>query len=201
MAKYPLTLLILFAFAAAPSLAVEPSPKKLILITQSKGFVHDVVKRGKNGEPCQVETIFKALAEKTKLFTVIESSQDASILTPEKLKSADIVVFYTTGDLPMKPEDLDAWVKAGGLFMGIHPATDTFHGNACYCQIIGGEFVAHPWNANTTVTIKVLDPDHGAAKPWLGASITFPEAFYQHKNFDPAGAHSPFGLNCDKTAF
>ena len=171
--------------AACVCAAQAAAPPKLILITQSKGFVHDVVKRGPNGEPCKVEQVFKEMSERTKAFDLIESSQDASILTPEKLKSADIVVFYTTGDLPMKPEDLDAWVKAGGSFFGIHPATDTFHGNTCYCQLIGGEFIAHPWNFKTVVTINLLDPDHAAANPWLGANITFPEEIYQHKKSKP----------------
>ena len=195
-------LLILVPGAAAQdAVAVK---KKLVLITQSCGFDHDVVKQ-KEGKPSVVEQTFRALAEKTKRFDV-EHSRDASILTPEKLKATDIVVFYTTSTaekhLPMKAQDLADWVNAGGLFLGIHPATDTFHGEPVYTKLINGEFQSHPWNAKETVTIKVLDPDHAAAKPWVEAgesALTFKEEIYLHKNFDPADVHVILGLDMEKT--
>src|SRR5438552_18716500 len=76
----------------------QPLPK-LILLTQSKGFVHDVVKHP-DGGPSVVQKTFASIAEKSTLFE-LETTEDASILTPEKLKQTRIVVFYTTGDLPM----------------------------------------------------------------------------------------------------
>src|SRR5688500_3323319 len=178
--------------------------KKLILITQSVGFDHDVVKE-KDGKPSIVHQTFKDLAAKTGLFE-LEHSRDASMLTQDKLKSSDIVVFYTTSThekhLPMDPEHLAAWVKGGGKFLGIHPATDTFHGVPVYTKLINGEFQAHPWNQDTTVTIKVLDPEHAAAKPWndAGEGLTFKEEIYQLKNFDPANVHVILGLDMEKTA-
>src|SRR5687767_15258370 len=68
--------------------------KKLILITQSVGFDHEVVKE-KDGKPSIVHQTFKDLAAKTGMFD-LEHSRDASILTQDKLKNTDIVVFYTT---------------------------------------------------------------------------------------------------------
>ncbi len=190
-----------FVFAvicASCAFAQDSAPKKLLLMTQSKGFVHDVVKR-KDGQPCAVEKIFQQLADKTRLFTV-ESSQDASILTPQKLKTVDIVVFYTTLDLPMKPEDLDAFVKNGGSFLGLHSATDTFHGNKIYLNLINGEFAEHPWTQEKTVTIKVLDPKSPMAAPWLdGGGMTFREEIYHQTNFDPSQVHVILGLDMAKT--
>src|SRR6476646_7010117 len=83
-----------FAFHAH----AEPFPK-LILLTQSNGFQHDVVKH-KDGGPSVVQKTFTELADKSKLFD-LEMTEDAAILTPEKLKGTKIVAFYTTGDLPM----------------------------------------------------------------------------------------------------
>jgi putative membrane-bound dehydrogenase-like protein len=174
-----------------------------VLITQSNGFDHEVVKQ-KDGKPSLVETTFNQLAQKSRLFKV-EHSRDASILTTEKLKQTDVVVLYTTGVLPMKPEDLDAWVKEGGKFLGIHPATDTYHNTEIFQKLIGGEFIDHPWNQDTTITMKVLDPIHAAAKPWVGGEsgagegLTFKEEIYQHKNFDPATVHVILGLDMEKT--
>jgi putative membrane-bound dehydrogenase-like protein len=194
--------IVLLALAAPGASAAEK--KKLVLITQSVGFDHDVVKPRPGDKPSIVHQTFLDLAAKTGLFDV-EHSRDASILTPEKLKQTEIVVFYTTGtadkQLPMKAEDLDAFVNNGGKFLGIHPATDTFHNTPVYQKLIGGEFVDHPWHAKDTVTIKVLDPEHAAAKPWIdaGAGLTFKEEIYQHKNFDPANVHVILGLDMEKT--
>src|SRR5437762_8151351 len=88
----------------------EPLPK-LILLTQSKGFVHDVVKHP-DGGPSVVQKTFASIAEKSKLFE-LEMTEDASILTPEKLKDTRIVVFYTTGDLPMDLKVFDQWIRDG----------------------------------------------------------------------------------------
>lgn len=191
--------LMLAVVLCAGSVA-RAQPKKLVLITQSKGFDHEVVKQ-KEGKPSVVEATFNALADKTGMF-VVEHSRDASILTPDKLKETDIVVFYTTGVLPMKPDDLDAWIAAGGKFLGIHPATDTFHDTPVYQKLIGGQFQSHPWNQNTKITMKILDADHSAAKPWVDAgeaALTFNEEIYQHKHFDPDNVHVILGLDMEKT--
>src|SRR5687768_5475094 len=124
----------LFLLLSSGALAQE-APRRLVLITESKGFVHDVVKP-KDGKPSVVEQTFNALAEKSKLFAV-EASQDASILTPDKLKATDVLVFYTTEKIATTPQAIDDYVKAGGKLLGIHPATDSFHGDATWLSLIG----------------------------------------------------------------
>src|SRR5258708_2530214 len=106
--------------APAPPPAPAP-PMHLLLLTQSKCFEHAVVKR-KGNDPCRVERVFQELADKTHLFTV-ESIRDAALITPEKLKDTQIVVFYTTGDIPLNVDAFDQWLKDGGAFLGIHCAT------------------------------------------------------------------------------
>src|SRR4029078_5997844 len=111
----------------------------------------EVVKQ-KDGKPSIVEQTFRDLAAKTNLFDV-EHSRDVSTLTEDKLMQTDIVVLYTPSTpekpLPMNPEHLAAWVKGGGKFLGIHPATDTFHGVPTYTKLINGEVEAHPWTQDT----------------------------------------------------
>src|SRR5438046_30706 len=106
-----------FTCLASAAFAQE-TPRKLLLLTQSKGYQHEVVKRTDN-KPSIVEQTFAQLADKTKLFTV-ESTKDASILTPEKLTSIDILAMYTTGDLPADPQVIADWVNNGGLLLGLH---------------------------------------------------------------------------------
>ena len=60
-------------------------------------------------------------------------------------------------------------------------------------------FNAAAFTQDQTVTIKTLDPEHPAAKPW-GAGDTFKDEIYQHKNFDPTKVHVVIGLDMAKTA-
>jgi putative membrane-bound dehydrogenase-like protein len=189
--------------ADAPS-ASQPAPTTkphAILLTQSAGFPHPVVTTPP-GESSLVEQIFDQLAEKGN-FTV-EKTRDAKILTPEKIKSAQLIVFYTTGELPMSEEAFkafDQWIKDGGAFLGIHPATDTFHKppfHDAYNNIINGEFEAHPWTQDKVVTLKVLDDKHPATKDFP-KDFTHAEEIYQFRNFDPGAVRVVLSLDMEKT--
>src|SRR5688500_19390328 len=125
--------------------ASQPPPK-LILVTQAAGFVHDVVKRD-NG-PSRVERTFDELARRTGLFTV-DWTDDARTLTPDRIRDARLIVFYTTGDLPLSEgqyDEIEHWLNEGGGFLGIHCATDTLINHPRYPHVIGATFDGHPWN-------------------------------------------------------
>ena len=71
------------------------------------------------------------LGQQTGLFQVHCTQDAAADFTRENLKNYDIVMFYTTGDLPIKHEDLEYflndWLKQKGHgFIGFHSATDTY---------------------------------------------------------------------------
>src|SRR5688572_25993498 len=91
---------LILALAASSDVLAQ---KKLICLTQAVGFEHDVVKE-KDGQPSIVNATMNKLAES--LGMEYEHTRDASILTPEKLKDTQVLVFYTTGTqdkhLPMK---------------------------------------------------------------------------------------------------
>ncbi len=95
------------------------------------------------------------LGQQTGLFDV-HCTQDAEAdFTKENLQNYDIVMFYTTGDLPIAEADLEyffnEWLKQKGHgFIGFHSATDTYHDYKPYWDMIGGTFDEHPWNSATT---------------------------------------------------
>src|SRR5688572_31920755 len=64
--------LILLTLAASSAPARAADKKKLVLITQSVGFDHEVVKQ-KDGKPSIVEQTFRDLSFKTNLFDVEHS--------------------------------------------------------------------------------------------------------------------------------
>src|SRR5437868_3886946 len=70
---------------------VKPAPQKkmrLLLVTDSKGFVHSVVNRNK--QPlCLVEKTFLELAEKNKFFEVDYSQDARAVIDGDNLKKYD----------------------------------------------------------------------------------------------------------------
>ena len=105
-------------------------------------------------------------------------------LSPERLKNYDAVVFAsTTGDLPLPDKQAFVdWIAQGGAFVGIHAATDTFHGFPAFVEMIGGEFLTH--GPQVEVDCLNKDPAH-AAVSHLPASWTVFDEIYLFKNYDP----------------
>jgi type 1 glutamine amidotransferase len=110
-------------------------------------------------------------------------------LSPESLKNYDGVIFAsTTGDLPIPDKQgLLDWIKAGHAFIGIHAASDTFHGWPDFVAMLGGEFQHH----GPQVSVECLneDPQNPATAP-LGKTWTIQqEEIYQFKNYDATKVH------------
>src|SRR5207248_6478509 len=93
----------------------------------------------------------KSLGEKTGAWEVVAEAGNkdevATWITAGKLKGVDLVFFAnTTGILDFTPEGKKAfydWIKAGGAYAGVHSASDTFHGDADYLNLVRGEFQTH----------------------------------------------------------
>lgn len=106
-------------------------------------------------------------------------------LSPAKLQAYDAVLFAsTTGDLPIPDKQgLVDWIAGGKAFIGVHAATDTFHGFRPFVDMIGGEFLRH----GPQVTVECLndDPAHAACKP-LPARWTVYDEIYQFKSYERA---------------
>jgi type 1 glutamine amidotransferase len=204
---------LLLAALAATTLAA--APKKLLVVTTTTGFRHssiatsekvlaDLAKTsgaftvefihqpaGKPANPkkdasAEDKATFKAATaqwEETALKPALQK------LSPASLKNYDAVAFVsTTGNLPIPdmPGFL-AWIQAGGAFIGIHAASDTFHGSPEFIAMLGGEFEHH----GPQVSVECLnqDPQHPATAH-LGKTWTIQqEEIYQFKNYDAAKVH------------
>lgn len=188
-----------------PLQAAETEPKKaarILMVTQSAGFRHGSVHR-KDGPLSPAERAITELGISSGLFRVDCTQDVAKDFTKERLQHYDIVLFYTTGNLPIDKETLDYffndWLKQPGHgFIGTHSATDTFHNYEPYWDMIGGTFNGHPWNAGETVTITVHDQNHPASKPW-GEEVTIKDEIYRFKNWQPEKVRVLMSLNMAKT--
>ena len=182
--------------------AEKPANGRILMVTQSAGFRHGSVNRG--DKPLSpAERVMTELGVSSNLFRVDCTQDVAADFTREKLQNYNIVMFYTTGKLPIKQEDLDYffndWLKQEGHgFIGTHSAADTYKDYKPYWDMIGGTFNGHPWGAGSTVTITVHDPDHPVAKPW-GKEFTLKDEIYQFKNWQPEKVRVLMSLNMAKT--
>jgi type 1 glutamine amidotransferase len=115
-------------------------------------------------------------------------------LSPANLRIYDAVLFAsTTGDLPLPDaQGLLDWIGSGKAFIGVHAATDTFHGFPPFIEMLGGEFKTH--GAQVSVDCVNQDPAHAACAR-LPKSWTVFDEIYQFKNFSRAKVHGLLTLN------
>lgn len=183
----------------------RPAPLRVLYLDQSVGWKHAPVARPADGSLAISETAMIDLGKTSGAFTA-EVTQDAREITPERLAKIDVLVFYTTGALPLSPE---AWaaiqkrVAAGKLgFVGLHSATDTawpYDGpGETYTQFINGHFAGHPWTQGTPVRIETLDPDARLTSMW-SVGFDYAEEIYQHSDFDLAKVRVLQTLDFDGT--
>ena len=180
-----LAIVLAATFAAVLAIAHTPSraqdrPNRILYFTHSAGYRHDVI-------PVSRE-ILKQLGGSSPRFDVT-ATEDVAVFTAENLRRYGAVMFFTTGELPMNDTAKQAlldFVRAGGGFLGVHSATDTFYRWPEYGQLIGGYFDEHPWRQN--VRIEVADRSNPLVA-FLGASIAVSDEIYQIRDFDAAGSH------------
>jgi len=139
------------------------------MITTTAGFRHDSISTARD--------VMTGLGS-TGGFTVA-ATEDLSTIGTASLASYDVVFFaLTTGELALTADQKTAFtdfVARGGGFMGVHSATDTFHGWPEYGQLIGAYFKEHPWT--TTASVVVEDQAHPTTAG-LGTSFSIREEFY-----------------------
>jgi type 1 glutamine amidotransferase len=193
----------------------ESKPKHVLVVTTTTGFRHSSI--------ATAEKIIAELAQRNGKFTVEFASAEtggaefkgadgkpdntkikpvvakvlAEKMSAEAMKKYDAVIFAnTTGDLPMPdPQAFVDWVKSGKGFVGIHSATDTFHGFRPFIEMIGGEFKTH--GPQVEVEPIVQDKDFPACRHIPAGWKIFDE-IYQLKSFERTNVHGL--LTLDKLA-
>ncbi|MCL4691033.1 MAG: ThuA domain-containing protein [Candidatus Hydrogenedentes bacterium] len=164
---------------AVPAKArVEPAkPRKLLVFTLCKGFVHSSI-------PIGTHAIMR-MGEKTGAYTAVHS-EDPAMFAPDKLAEFDAVcMLNTTGELfedPALKQSLLDFVNSGKGLVGIHAATDCFYQWADYGEMIGGYFNGHPWGAGDTVTLKIDDPIHPVNRAFHGHGFSIMDEIYQFQD-------------------
>ena len=171
--------------AAQPNAPKKPAPPKAEADEAAKAkFQADLARFEATNAKFQADQ--KAFNDSVK--------QNLAKLGPDSLKNYDAVIFAnTTGDLPLPDrEAFIEWIKAGHGFVGMHSATDTFHGFRPYIEMIGGEFLSH--GAQVGVDAINQDSQCAACKHLPAAWGVFDE-IYLMKSFDRAKVHGLLTLD------
>ena len=95
------------------------------------------------------------------------------------------VVVYTTGCRDelrgAREAGLLQFVEAGGGFVGLHAAADSFRGSRAYLEMLGGEFLSHP--AHHEFPVRILDGDHYITRRIRDFPVF--DELYRLQGFDP----------------
>jgi uncharacterized protein len=189
---------------AGPTAGQPAAGKKrqLLFFTKSSGYEHSVIKEA-DGQPSHATRVLQELGARHGF--EVTASKDGGVFTREGLARFDVIVFFTSGDLTQAGTDkhpplsaagkelLLESVKAGKGWIGIHPASDTFHspGDAFtadgertdpFLQMLGGEFIQH--GQQQTARLVCADPRF----PGLGECtkpLEVHEEWYSFKNLAP----------------
>lgn len=209
---FPRVLPLTAAIMAALVLNVEAAPKRVLVVSTTAGFRHSSIEVG--------NAVIEQLAKDSTAFTVdivnvnpsgpefrgpdgkpdaakIREANRAALadkMSPEGLKQYDGIIFNnTTGDLPLPDrEAFLAWIKSGKGFVGMHAATDTFHGFPPFIEMIGGEFKTH----GPQVEVDIINQDQECpACRHLGKNWVVFDEIYQFKNFDRTKVHGLLTLD------
>lgn len=137
-------------------------PFKVLVFTRTAGFRHASI-------PTAVAAVQALQAAGDYLATTTE---DAAQFSPSNLARFQVVMFLlTTGDVLDAGQQaaFEAWIGAGGNFLGVHSAADTEHDWPFYGTLVGAYFVSHP-----DVQPAGVDADAGATGDPILAGLPSP---------------------------
>jgi len=157
-----------------PTSPTAPGPSsRVLVVTYTAGFRHSSIPTA--------ETTLETLGRTSGLFTVRFCRTGDEVrrdLSPAALASLDAVVFAnTTGNLGIP--DMGAflnWIAAGHGFAGMHSASDTYHDEPRYLEMLGDEFLTHGDQA--TIDAIVENTDHPAVSS-LGSRFRIFDEIYK----------------------
>ncbi|CCK26909.1 hypothetical protein BN159_2530 [Streptomyces davaonensis JCM 4913] len=128
-------------------------------------------------------------------FTVT-ATEDAGAFTSGNLAQYEAVVFLNTTTVTNDPASrlftdaqrsaFEAYIEAGGGYVGVHAAADTEYGWPFYGGLVGAYFKSHPHQQ--TAAVKVEDRSHSSTAHLPGTWSRFDE-WYNYKTNTRSTAH------------
>jgi type 1 glutamine amidotransferase len=175
--------ILLIAACGSASQPVAPTPggaggaaaSHLLVVTHTAGFRHSSIPDG--------EATIAELGRQTGAFDVAYARTDADVkrlLTTDGLRGFDAVAFVnTTGNLGIPDmAGFLTWIREGHGFVGVHSASDTYHDDPRYLEMLGNEFETHGEQAEVDI---VVDDAAHPATAGLGARLRIRDEIYRFR--------------------
>jgi len=141
--------------------AAHGQQDSVLVFTKTAGFRHDCI-------PAAATAVERL--GRQRCFSITRTEDGASF-TPGSLAQYDAVIFLcTTGDVLNGEQEaaMEAFVRGGGGFVGVHSAADTEFGWPFYGELVGARFANHP--AIQAATVRIERADHPSTamlpNPW-----------------------------------
>lgn len=169
---------LLICVLSAGAVCAQSPEFKVLVFSATAGYRHASITNG--------IALIKALGA-TNNFAV-DATEDATWFTDGNLAQYKALIFLnTTGDVLTNAQQVSAlqhYVEAGGGWVGVHAASDTFHNWPWYGQLVSAYFVSHPSIQQATIRVE----DHSDP-----STIALPAAWvrtdeWYNFNIDPRGA-------------
>ncbi|MGV3589600.1 MAG: ThuA domain-containing protein [Adhaeribacter sp.] len=153
----------------------DPTKPAILVFYKTAGFYHESIPDG-------IAAIQKLGQENN---IAVETTKDASLFNENILKKYKAVVFLSTTQDVLNPQEqiaFEQYIKRGGGFVGIHAATDTEYDWPWYNQLVGAYFDSHPAVQKATILIK--DKTHPATA-FLPDKWERVDEWYNFKSINP----------------
>lgn len=178
-----------FLTAASSALLAEGDEAfRVLVFSKTAGFRHGSIETG-------VEAVKEIGAENG--FSV-EASEDASIFNAGDLARFQAIVFLnTTGTIfdGDQREAMQAFIRGGGGYVGVHSAADTEYDWEWYGKLVGGYFKTHP--RIQEAIIEVENQTHPATRHLPGQWRRADEWYSYRANPRDKGLHVLMALDTD----
>jgi hypothetical protein len=160
----------------AQAKAKPVKPRKILVFWLCKGYFHESIP--------VINKALELMGKKTGAYEAV-FSDDMNMFDSGKLAEFDAVVFNNTTKLefnePGRKQALMDFVKGGKGIIGIHAATDNFYTWPEAAEMMGGQFVYHPWTAGGTWAIKNVEPNHPLNEAFKGEGFKIKDEIYRQK--------------------
>ncbi len=167
--------------AAAPSDSPTPPKKarKLLVFSRLTGYGHKSVPWGAQA--------FRILGEKSGAYAAT-LSDDPAMFDRKRLSQFDAVLFNNNCGNPVRDptrrKNLLEFVSGGKGLVGIHCAAHVDW--PAFIEMLGGWSISHPWNAGSTVTLKIEYPKHPLTKMFGGPTVRHTDEIFQFDRYSRA---------------
>jgi type 1 glutamine amidotransferase len=162
--------------APSESPAMPKRARKLLVFSRLTGYRHKSVPWG--------EQAFRILGEKSGAYGAL-LSDDPAMFDRGQLDQFDAVLFNNNcGDPlrdPARRKNLLDFVASGGGVVGIHCAAHIDW--PAFVDMLGGWSVNHPWNAGSTVALKIEYPEHPLTKMFAGPTYWHTDEIFQFDRY------------------